>query len=301
MTQRKYLPYAFLAPAMLAMLALVFYPLLYGIMFSFTNATSKNIAKHIGANYIPASYDFVGLDQFKAILQPDSPFWGVLQQTVIWTVINVVLHVSLGLLLGVLLNRKIRGRTVYRVLLIIPWAVPSFVSAFAWRYIFNQQFGFINLFLGKLGVAPVGWLSTQFLATTVAVIANTWLAIPFNMVTILGGLQSIPTDLYEAANVDGASAWQSFRRITLPLLRPILTTIILLGAIWTFNSFNIIFLLTAGEPAGKTEILATYAYRRAFENYNFGVSAAYSVIILIILLAFAAFYIRVINRNEQSV
>jgi arabinogalactan oligomer/maltooligosaccharide transport system permease protein len=300
MTQRKYLPYAFLAPAMFAMLVLVFYPLLYGILFSFTDATSKNIAKHIGANYIPASYSFIGLNNFVNILSGTTgTFWSVFQQTIIWTVVNVILHVSLGLLLGVLLNRKIPGRTLYRVLLIVPWAVPSFVSAFAWRYIFNQQFGFVNLFLEKFGAAPVGWLSTQFLATTVAVIANTWLAIPFNTVTILGGLQSIPTDLYEAANVDGASAWQSFRKITIPLLRPVLTTIILLGTIWTFNSFNIIFLLTAGEPAGKTEILATYAYRLAFENYNFGVSAAYSVIILVILLIFSAFYIRVINRNPQ--
>jgi len=285
---------------MLAMLVLVFYPLLYGILFSFTDATSKNIAKHIGTNFIPASYSFIGLTNFINILTgATGTFWSVFQQTVIWTVVNVILHVSLGLLLGVLVNRKIPGRTLYRVLLIVPWAVPSFVSAFAWRYIFNQQFGFVNLLLGKLGAAPVGWLSTQFLATAVAVIANTWLAIPFNMVAILGGLQGIPTDLYEAANVDGASAWQSFLQITLPLLRPVLTTIILLGTIWTFNSFNIIFLLTAGEPAGKTEILATYAYRLAFENYNFGVSAAYSVIILVILLIFSALYVRVINRGAQ--
>jgi arabinogalactan oligomer/maltooligosaccharide transport system permease protein len=121
------------------------------------------------------------------------------------------------------------------------------------------------------------------------------------MVTLLGGLQSIPTDLYEAASVDGTNAWQQFRYITLPLLQPVITTIVLLGTIWTFNSFNIIFLLTQGQPAGQTEILATYAYRLAFENYKFGVSAAYSVIILAILLIFSAVYARVINRNAQAV
>jgi arabinogalactan oligomer/maltooligosaccharide transport system permease protein len=132
------------------------------------------------------------------------------------------------------------------------------------------------------------------------IIANTWLAIPFNTVAILGGLQSIPADLYEAAEVDGANARQKFRNVTLPLLRPVLTTITLLGVIWTFNSFNLIFLITEGGPFRATEILATWAWRLGFQQWQIGAAAAYSVIILLILLVFSASYIRVLNRSGQG-
>jgi arabinogalactan oligomer/maltooligosaccharide transport system permease protein len=299
--QRKLLPYAFLAPSMLAMIVLVFYPLVNGILFSFTDANQYNVVKRIGANVVPASYSFIGLKNYIDLFnQTTGEFWRVLAQTVVWTVINVALHVSIGLFLAILLNRKIRGRTLYRVLLIVPWAVPTFVSAFAWRFIFNQDIGFVNLTLARIGIGPVPWFSTQFLAMTVAIIANTWLGIPFNMVSLLGGLQSIPSDLYEAANVDGASWLQSFRYVTLPQLQPVLTTIILLGTIWTFNGFTIIFLITGGGPAELTEILSTYAWRWGFQRWEFGIAAAYSVVILLILLAFAAFYIRYLNRTQAG-
>ncbi len=301
MTQRKYLPYAFLAPAMLSLMVLVFYPLVNGILYSFTNANQYNIAKRIGANFVPATYKYIGLTNYVNVFnQTTGEFWRVLGQTLVWTIINVALHVSIGLLLAVLLNRKIRGRTFYRVMLIVPWAVPSFVSAFAWRFIFNQDIGFINLMLEKINIAPVPWLSTQVLAMTAAIIANTWLAIPFNMVALLGGLQSIPQDLYEAADVDGASWTQRFRGITLPLLQPVIMTIVLLGTIWTFNSFNIIFLVTEGGPAELTEILSTYAWRWGFQRWNFGIAAAYSVVILLILLGFSVFYIRYLNRSQEN-
>ncbi len=302
MRNQKLLPYTFLAPALLAMVFLVFYPLASGIALSFTNATERNVAKWIGDKYVPAKYEFNGTQNFTDVLNEQyDPFWRTLAHTVLWTITNVTLHVAIGILLATLLNRKIRGRTIYRVLLIVPWAVPSFVSAFSWRYIFNQQYGFVNLLLGKFGVETIPWFSNYYLATFTAIVANTWLAIPFNVVTILGGLQSIPADLYEAGTVDGANRWQAFRFITIPMLRPILTTIILLGMIWTFNSFNVIYLVTTGAPSGQTEILATTAYRIGFQGIrNYSASAAYAVIILLILIVFSLFYVRVLSRNQQG-
>src|SRR5205823_5704441 len=140
-----------------------------------------------------------------------------------------------------ILNRKLRFRTIYRVLLMIPWAMPQFVAAFAWRFLFNQQLGFIDALLPKLGIPPVQWGSDPTWALVSIIIVNVWLGIPFMTVTLLGGLQSIPSELYEASAIDGASRWQTFRYVTLPMLRPIAFLITLLDVIWTFNVFSVIF------------------------------------------------------------
>lgn len=296
----KWLPYAFVAPSLIATALLVFYPLVNGIWLSFTNANQFNSLRRIGANVIPATYEFNGLDNYKEIFQNDIYyFWPTLRQTVIWTVINVALHITLGLGLAMLLNRKIRFRGFYRMMLIVPWAVPSYISAFAWRFLYNEQYGFFNAVLNKLGFDDVPWLSNQYWTMFAVIVANTWLAIPFNMVTFLGGLQSIPPDLYEAAEVDGSNAFQKFWHITLPLLRPVMMVATLLGVIWTFNSFNIIFLVSEGGPSRKTEILATWAWRLGFQQQQTGIAAAYSVIILVILIVFSIIYIRSLSRSGQ--
>jgi arabinogalactan oligomer/maltooligosaccharide transport system permease protein len=293
--------YLFIAPALIAMLLLVFYPLVNGIYLSFTDATQFNSAKRIGETYTPASYQFIGLENYSDVFnQQTLYFWPTFGQTVIWTIFNVIFHITIGLGLALLLNRKIRFRAVYRVLLIIPWAIPSYISGFVWRFLYNGEYGFLNAFLNSIGVQDVPWLSDPGWAMVAVIIANTWLAIPFNMVTLLGGLQSIPGELYEAAEVDGATAWQKFKGITLPMLRPVMLTITLLGVIWTFNSFNIIFLVSEGGPSRSTEILSTWAWRLGFQQSQYGVAAAYSVIILLILLVFSYSYIRVINRPGQE-
>jgi arabinogalactan oligomer/maltooligosaccharide transport system permease protein len=293
--------YMFIAPAMLVMATLVFYPLLNGIYLSFTNANQFNTTRRIGANVVPSSYTFIGLENYQEILNvPTYEFWRVFGQTVVWTGLNIVPHILIGLGLALLLNRKIKGRTIYRVLLILPWAVPSYISAFVWRFIYNGDIGFLNNFLNSIGVADVPWLSDPGWAMFAVVVANTWLAVPFNMVTMLGGLQSIPIELYEAAEVDGANNWQKFTGITLPMLRPVMMTATLLGVIWTFNSFNIIFLVSEGGPFRSTEVLATWAWRLGFQQSQIGIAAAYSVIILLILIVFSLAYIRVLNRPGQG-
>jgi arabinogalactan oligomer / maltooligosaccharide transport system permease protein len=293
--------YLFIAPSMIVMAVLVFYPLLNGIYLSFTNANQFNTTRRIGANVIPSSYELIGFENYQDILTTSTyKFWAVFGQTVAWTGLNVVPHIAIGLGLALLLNRKIKGRVIYRILLILPWAVPSYISAFVWRFIYNGDIGFLNSVIRDLGMQPVPWLSDPGWAMFAVVVANTWLAIPFNMVTMLGGLQSIPLELYEAAEVDGASSWQKFMNITLPMLRPVIMTATLLGVIWTFNSFNIIFLVSEGGPFQSTEILATWAWRLGFQQSQIGVAAAYSVIILLVLIVFSLAYIRVLNRPGQG-
>lgn len=246
---------------------------------------------------------FIGFQNYKRILVPSEysneahDFYRYLIHTVIWTFTNVVLHFVLGLGLALLLNREIRGRVIYRIILMLPWAVPVFVSAFVWRFLFNQQ-GVINAGLAHLGIDAIPWLSSTSWTMTACIVVNVWLGVPFMMVVLLGGLQTIPEEMYEAARVDGASKWQQFWNVTMPLLKPVAVTATLLGVIWTFNMFNVIYLMQ-GREGRQVEILATLAFRRFYVNTDYGLAAAYGVLILAMLLAFAFVYIRTLRANEK--
>jgi arabinogalactan oligomer/maltooligosaccharide transport system permease protein len=243
----------------------------------------------------------VGFDNYVRVLSGEvGKFWQWTATTVIWTVVCVVFHYGLGLGLAMLLNRPLRGRGVYRVLLILPWAVPAFVSAFAWRFMFNQQFGLFNGLLTAVGLQPVAWFDDRWTSLFTAIATNIWLGVPFMMITLLGGMQTISGELYEAATIDGATAWQRFVNVTLPGLRSVSMTVILLGTIWTFNMFPVIFLVTDGQPAGQTEILVTGAYRAAFEGIrNYSLASTYGVLILSILVVFSMFYRRLLRKQGE--
>ncbi|MBU1241406.1 sugar ABC transporter permease, partial [Myxococcota bacterium] len=216
-------------------------------------------------------------------------FYFTLGVTLMWTFLNVFLHVSIGLSLALLLkDPALKMKGIYRVLLIIPWAMPNYITALMWKGMFQQQYGAINILLDNLGIGGISWFSSFWPSFMANVITNTWLGFPFMMVVSLGALQSIPTSLYEAAEVDGASKWQQFRHITLPLLRPALFPSIILGSIWTFNMFNIIYLVSAGEPGGSTDILITEAYQWAFKRgERYGLAAAYATLIFIVLILYS--------------
>ncbi|MGW0809323.1 carbohydrate ABC transporter permease [Nonomuraea sp. NPDC002799] len=289
--------WAMITPVVLVMLVLIGWPLVRGIYLSLTDATEGNIGRTIGQNVIPSTYEFIGLGNYVEILT-SSVFWDKLLWTVLWTVVCVAAHYGIGLGLAVMLNREMRLRSLYRVLLILPWAVPAFVAAFIWRYLYNSDYGVINGFLKLAGLSGVGWLDDPTTAKIAVIVVNVWIGVPFMMVALLGGLQSIPAELYEAAEVDGASPWQRFRAITLPGLRQVSSTVVLLGTIWTFNMFPIIFLVTRGGPGSETEILVTYAFREAFEGIrNYSGSAAWGVIILLMLVVLAVGYRRTL-RNQ---
>jgi arabinogalactan oligomer/maltooligosaccharide transport system permease protein len=299
--------YAYIAPAIIGTTLLVFFPFLYGIALSFTDSNIYN-------TNLPLSELWVGFRNYGAILGD----FGVVRRaadghwvinylnfywtfffTVVWTITNVAWGVSFGLLLALVLNTKgLALRPIYRVLLILPWAMPNYITALIWKGMFHRQFGVVNQVLAIFGFEPLSWFDRPFTSYLTALATNGWLSFPFMMVVSLGALQSIPADLYEAARVDGASRWQQFKAITLPSLRPALVPAIILSVVWTFNMFNIIYLVTAGEPGGSTEILITQAYKYAFQRYQYGYAAAYATIIFGILLVYGTIQNRVTRATE---
>lgn len=299
--------YLYIAPAMIGMTVLVFFPFAYGIALSFTDTTLFNES-------LPFLDRLIGFGNYKAILgdfnvyqrTADGFVWNfqnfywTLMVTVIWTVTNVTVGVTFGFALAMALNTDgLRGKAIYRVLLILPWAIPNYITALVWRGMFHPQFGVINQVLQMFGMQPVAWFDGVVSSFLTGLATNGWLSFPFMMVVILGALQSIPKDMYEAAEVEGASRWQRLRYITLPLLRPTLIPAIVLSVVWTFNMFNIIFLVSGGEPAGANEILVTKAYKIAFEQYQYAYAAAYSTVIFLILLVYGFFQTRITKATES--
>ncbi|GAA2658188.1 sugar ABC transporter permease [Streptomyces aculeolatus] len=299
---RHWYAYAMVAPVVAVLGVLVAYPLGRGVYLSLTDATSDNVGRTIGVNKIPDSFSFVGFDHYVEILTGSAAdtFWKQFVWTLFWTAACVALHYGIGLGLAVLLNRRMRGRTLYRLALILPWAVPTFVTVFSWRMILADG-GVLNSAFASVGMPEPAWLSEPFWQRTAAIVVNTWCGVPFMMVSLLGGLQSIPGELYEAAETDGATPWQRFRHVTLPGLRAVSSTVIMLGVIWTFNQFIVIFLLF-GSTAPDTEILVTWAYRLGFGQTprDYAGSAAYGVIILSMLVVLVSVYRRWLNRNEEA-
>ncbi|MES4889944.1 sugar ABC transporter permease [Streptomyces sp. NPDC096012] len=300
---RYWYAYAMIAPVVLVLGVLVGYPLVRGFYLTLTDANSLNSARTIGVNHIAATYKFVGLDNYKDILFGPTAydrFWSHFLWTVVWTAACVVLHYVIGLGLALMLNQRLRGRTVYRLLLVLPWAVPTFVTVFSWRIMLADA-GVLNQVLGALHLPQPQWLEDTFWQRFAAIMVNTWCGVPFMMLSLLGGLQSIDSSLYEAAEMDGASAWQRFRHVTLPGLRSVGSTVVLLGIIWTFNQFVIIFLLFGKTSAPDAQILVTWAYQLGFgqQPRDFAQSAAYGVLLLSILTVFTSFYFRWLKRNDQ--
>jgi arabinogalactan oligomer/maltooligosaccharide transport system permease protein len=251
-------------------------------------------------------WHYVGLANFVEILSGGGHgladplnFWCTLVVTLAWTSVNVALHVTLGVALALALREPwLRARGLFRVLLVLPWAIPNYITALIWRGMFQTQFGAVNGLLSALGLGKVAWFSHFATAFTADVVTNTWLGFPFMMIVALGALESIPRDLYEAAAVDGASAWARLVHITLPNLRPALLPAVVLGSIWTFNMFNVIYLVSGGKPGGATDILVTQAYRWAFERgQRFGMAAAYATIIFVILVAWTLLANRFLRKE----
>ena len=290
--RRKVFLWLLIAPTAVIVLAVVAYPFLYNVVLSFSNMNLYHIR----------DWDVIGLDQYAAVVK-EPAFWRVLGKTLLWTIANVAFHVAIGVFLAVLLNQAfVKGKPAWRVLLILPWALPQYIAALTWRGMFNYEYGSINLFLTRfLHMSPVEWLTSPTEAFVAAIITNIWMGFPFMMVVALGGLQSIPGELYEAADVDGASAWTKFWTITAPLLRPVMIPAITLGVVWTFNNINVVWLISnGGEPNDQTHILVSYVYEAAFSMYRFGWAAALSLIIFAILFTFAQVFLKKTDATEPA-
>jgi arabinogalactan oligomer / maltooligosaccharide transport system permease protein len=266
--------YLFLLPGLVAILAVIIFPFFYNLTISLSNFSLRTFR----------DWQIIGFQHYAAVFL-DPQVYSILAKTLIWTFINVFFHVSIGILLALLLDQAIPARPLFRTLLIIPWAVPQYITALSWRSFFHQEYGPINIAIERFfHLSPVQWLSRPFEAFSACILTNVWLGFPFMMIVALGGLQAIPKTLYEAAKVDGANAYQRFRVITLPLLFPVMAPAAILGAVWTFNNLNVIWLVSSGgEPADKTHILVSYVYKAVFNQYRYGYGAALSVVIFLML------------------
>ena len=279
------------APAALVMLAVVAYPFGYNLLISLSNMSMASIR----------DWHIVGLAQYARVFA-DPVFYQVLFRTLVWTLGNVTLHVFFGVLLALVIQQDLAAKRVYKALLILPWAVPQYITALTWRGEFNAEYGAVNLILAKIGLSPVAWLSGDGNAFAACLIANVWLGFPFMMMIALGALQSIPVDLHEAATIDGAGPWDRLVHVTLPLLKPVMIPAVTLGIVWTFNNLNVVWLVSnGGEPSDQTHILVTYVYKAAFNLYRYGYAAALSMVIFGLLAAFSITFLRGTQADEGSV
>jgi len=299
--RRNRLAYLFALPAVVSIFAVIIFPFFYNIVLSLSNMSLAHFQ----------DWQVIGVQNYVEVFR-DPKVWGFFLKTIIWTVVNVGFHVGLGVLLAVALNGPVYGKSLYRILLIIPWAVPAYITALSWRGMFDFEYGAVNLILtqaaqfpparwvlGWMGLSPpVNWLGDVTHAFQACIVANVWLGFPFMMVIALGGMQGIPHELYEAARIDRASRWQQFWHITLPLLKPVLLPAVTLGVIWTFNNLNVIWLVSnGGEPHDATHILVSWVYKAAFNLYRYGYGAALSMIIFAMLLAFSVLFL---NRTRAT-
>ena len=279
------MPFMLLAPALIGLTVLIVYPLIWEANLSFTNMSLRHFKQ----------YDYIGLTNYASVFtQPilkQVHFLPILGQTILWTFFNILFHVIGGLALALLLNRPMRFRGIYRTILILPWAIPQIVAVLAWRGEFNYEFGYFNVVLRNMGLPPAQWLTDPLWNFVAMLITNIWLGIPFMSVILLGGLQSISREYYEAAEMDGASTVQQFRNVTLPLLRPVLVPTIILGTVWTFNNFNVPFFINQNRLE-TSDILVTGLFRAAFEYNRYGFSAAFAFVIFFLLLGYSVFYLR---------
>ena len=283
------LAYWLILPALLFLLAIEFVPLISGL--------KESLYYH--SRVLPWLTHFVGLGNFAQAFQ-DYDVWIALRTSVIMVVGIVGLSYALGLLAGLLLNQKMRLSGVYRALILVPWVVPFVVSFISWQWMLNDQSGIINQILLQVHIikSPILWLADPNLALLSVIVVGTWQQFPFLMITVLAALTSIPGDVNEAASIDGASRWQTFRYITFPLILPVSIVATLLQAIWTFNNFGLPFVLTGGGPANATTPLILLAYKEAFQHFDIGYGTALAVISMVLMLALGAISLR--QQARQS-
>ncbi|EKF18144.1 carbohydrate ABC transporter permease [Nitratireductor pacificus] len=277
-------PFVYLSPAVILITLVMLVPLVVGISYSFQSIAILN----------PLKTGWVGFDNYAA-LWSDGKFWTALGNTLWWTVASVTLQFGLGLGLALLLNRHFHFRRIVQALVFLPWAVPTFLSALTWAWLFNPVIGPIPHWLAALGILaePENILGDPDLAMWGPIAANVWFGIPFFAITLLAALQSIPGDLYEAAEMDGASAWQCFTKITLPFLAPMIAITVMLRTIWIANFADLIFVMTGGGPANATQILSSYVFTTAFRKLDFGYASAIAVALLGLLLVYAAILLKI--------
>ena len=280
-----------LLPAAVAVFGVIVYPILRTLLISFFEVNSA----------LATDTPFVGLQNYIDVLTAPG-FWAAMGRTLYFTLVSTALELVLGLIVAGLLNAKLRARWLFRAVVIIPWAIPTIVNAAMWKGIFNAQYGALNAALTQLGIIDQyqAWLGDPTLALNMVIVADVWKTTPLVAFFLLAGLTSIPNELYEAAKMDRASWPRIFRTIVLPMLVPSISIVLVLRTVEAFKVFDIIYAMTRGGPVNGTQTIAYYAYTTAFSDQNFGVGAALSYIIVLVILALTFVYLRMLRRSEMS-
>jgi multiple sugar transport system permease protein len=279
----------FLAPAVTYMVAFFGYPIVKNFLMAFQQYST--------ATFYTGEAPWVGLANYRAVVS-SSVFSKALLNTVLFTAGSIAGQFVIGLALAVFFRRRFPLNGVLRSLMLLPWLIPLIVSGAVWRWILDKDNGALNRFLAAIHVAGdhPGWLTSTSLALVAVILVNIWIGIPFNLTILYGGLQDIPEELYEAAALDGASGWQRFRYVTWPLLRPVVSVVLVLGVVYTIKVLDVILGLTGGGPANASQTIATQSYHLSFQQFDFGQGAALGNILIAISLAFAIFYLRANRR-----
>ncbi|MGW0414467.1 carbohydrate ABC transporter permease [Streptomyces collinus] len=288
-------PYLLLLPALLATLVLLGWPLVKNGMLSFQNLNPRQLIQHLT--------EWNGFDNYKEVLT-GSDFWHVVERSLVFTAINVVLIMVVGTLVGLLLARLGRRmRLLLMVGLVLAWAMPILASTTVYQWLFAQRFGVVNWVLDKLGwhsMADYNWTGGQVSTFTVIILLLVWQSVPFVAINLYAATTTIPRELYEAASLDGAGAWQSFTSVTFPFLRPFLYATTFLEVIWIFKAFPQIFAINEGGPDHLTETLPIYAFVQGVGNQHFGVGAAISFLTILVLLVMTSYYLRMVLKQEED-
>jgi len=316
--RREWLAYIYLLPTILVLLFLNGYPIAYSVYISMTDFGTGGKGSYFYYHYIgwtnyaqalrlPSGYPtgaavhsilwMVTLQPVAGLLTLASPItgsvlWPIVQNSFFWAGGSVVLFLAGGLGLATVLNQEVRGKGIYRTLILVPWAMPAFITILVWSSMWNYNYGIVNDLLGYVGIAPIDWLQNTTTAWAALFITNFWLSFPFYTVVFLGAMQAIPHDLYEAASIDGAGSLAKFRRITLPFLKPTVIFVGLMGFLFTFNNFYPIYLITSGGPGSSTQIFITQSYTDAFGAAPaFATAAMYGTVDFVLLVAITLFVI----------
>jgi len=290
--QRKRMAFWLILPTLLLIVAFKIAPIIEGVVVSFQAQSMMR----------PNPDAFVGFAHYKRAIFDEGVFGAALWRTIVWTFGSVAGAYIVGLSIALLLNRQFPGRTIFRALFLIPWVIPEVATALLWKWAYGDEFGVINFLLMRLGVldTPILFLSSPGAAMASVIVVQIWKLYPIMFITLLAALQSVPRELHESAEIDGATVWQRFVYVTFPYIRPTSVIITLLAAIWTFQNFDIIYLLTGGGPADATKILPTLVYEKGFWGLELGYASAISLLMLLCLTVLSVAYLFVYRAQREE-
>ena len=290
-TKKKIAPYLYVMPVLILLLIMYGYPLIKSIIMSLQDYKLTS----------SGSAPFNDFANFKKMFS-DTDFLLLLKNSLIYVIISVVAQFVLGLILALCLKTKFRGRGIYQSIVFLPWAFSSFVVGLMFRWSFNGEYGVVNDILMKMGIIKenVAWLGTPGLSLAVVIIAMIWMGIPFFGIMILAALQSVPDDIYEAADIDGCGMFRKFFSLTLPYIKPTIIMTVLLRTIWIFNSFDLIVIITGGGPVNYSQTLPSYMYSKAFASYDFGLASAFGVLLIVIPGIYAVLFLKLSNYDKAG-